>query len=165
MSLFDTLQADLNAARKALDKPRVLVLGTIYSDAKNRKIEVRRVAAGDAAALAACQLVFVPDSSGGDGVISAVQGRPVLVGNSAVLARYGKTTGVEILEIDHPKPKIGEIDAAHGRAAIAVAEAAVRGALAGEFDAVVAAPHTEESIHAAGIAFDGYPSFVARTSP
>ena len=42
MPLFDTLQSDLNAARKALDKPRVLVIGTIYSDAKNRKIELRR---------------------------------------------------------------------------------------------------------------------------
>src|SRR6187549_886223 len=42
MALFDALQADLNAARKALDKPRVLVLGTIFSDAKNRKIELRR---------------------------------------------------------------------------------------------------------------------------
>jgi uncharacterized protein YqeY len=43
MALFETLQADLNAARKAQDKPRVLVLGTIFSDAKNRKIELRRV--------------------------------------------------------------------------------------------------------------------------
>ena len=42
MTLLDTLQADLNAARKAQDKPRVLVLGTIFSDAKNRKIELRR---------------------------------------------------------------------------------------------------------------------------
>ena len=42
MPLFDILQADLNAARKAQDKARVLVLGTIYSDAKNRKIELRR---------------------------------------------------------------------------------------------------------------------------
>jgi len=42
MPLFDTLQSDLNAARKAQDKPRVLVLGTIFSDAKNRKIELRR---------------------------------------------------------------------------------------------------------------------------
>ena len=42
MSLFDRLQADLNAARKAQDKARVLVLGTIFSDAKNKKIEVRR---------------------------------------------------------------------------------------------------------------------------
>ncbi len=40
--LFDALQADLNSARKAQDKPRTLVLGTIFSDAKNRKIEVRR---------------------------------------------------------------------------------------------------------------------------
>ena len=42
MTLYDTLQADLNAARKAQDKARVLVLGTIFSDTKNKKIEVRR---------------------------------------------------------------------------------------------------------------------------
>jgi uncharacterized protein len=42
MSLFDTLQSELNAARKAQDKPRTLVLGTIFSDAKNKKIELRR---------------------------------------------------------------------------------------------------------------------------
>ena len=88
--------------------------------------------------------------------------RPVLVGDRAVFALYGKTSEVEILEIKHPKPKIGEIDPAHGRAALAAAEAAIRGALAGEFDAVVGAPHTEAAIHAAGIGFDGYPSFVAR---
>ena len=88
--------------------------------------------------------------------------RPVLVGDSAVFALYGKTSEIEILEIKHPRPRIGEIDPAHGRAAIAAAEAAIRGALAGEFDAVVGAPHTEAAIHAAGIEFDGYPSFVAR---
>lgn len=42
MPLFETLQADLNAARKAQDKPRTLVLGTIIADAKNQKIELRR---------------------------------------------------------------------------------------------------------------------------
>src|ERR1700737_2342790 len=42
MPLYDAPQSDLNAARKAQDKPRVLVLGTIFSDVKNRKIEVRR---------------------------------------------------------------------------------------------------------------------------
>ena len=42
MPLFDTLQSDLNAARKAQDKARVLVLSTIFSDVKNKKIEVRR---------------------------------------------------------------------------------------------------------------------------
>lgn len=40
--LFDRLQTDLNAARKAQDKPVVLVLGTILSDVKNRRIELRR---------------------------------------------------------------------------------------------------------------------------
>src|SRR3954462_13572808 len=42
MALFDTLQTDLNTARKAQDKARVLVLSTIFSDAKNKKIELRR---------------------------------------------------------------------------------------------------------------------------
>ena len=40
--LFDTLQGDLNSARKAQDKPLTLLLGTILSDVKNRRIELRR---------------------------------------------------------------------------------------------------------------------------
>ena len=40
--LFDQLQGDLNAARKAQDKPLTLLLGTILSDVKNRRIELRR---------------------------------------------------------------------------------------------------------------------------
>jgi uncharacterized protein YqeY len=36
------LQADMNAARKAQDKPRTLVLGTILADVKNRRIELQR---------------------------------------------------------------------------------------------------------------------------
>lgn len=36
------LQDELNAARKAQDKPRTLLLGTIVSDVKNRRIELRR---------------------------------------------------------------------------------------------------------------------------
>ena len=42
MPLFDTLQSDLNAARKAQDKPRTLLLGTILADLKNRRIELQR---------------------------------------------------------------------------------------------------------------------------
>ena len=38
MPLFDTLQSDLNAARKAQDKARVLVLSTIFSDVKNKDV-------------------------------------------------------------------------------------------------------------------------------
>ena len=36
------LQTDLNAARKAQDRPLTLVLGTVMSDVKNRRIELRR---------------------------------------------------------------------------------------------------------------------------
>ena len=36
------LQDELNASRKAQDKPRTLLLGTIVSDVKNRRIELRR---------------------------------------------------------------------------------------------------------------------------
>ena len=39
--LFARLQTDLNAARKAQDKPATLLLSTILSDAKNRRIEKR----------------------------------------------------------------------------------------------------------------------------
>jgi len=40
--LLERLQTDLNAARKAQDKGRVLLLGTILADAKNREIELKR---------------------------------------------------------------------------------------------------------------------------
>ena len=40
--LLARLQQELNAARKAQDKPLTLVLGTTISEAKNREIELRR---------------------------------------------------------------------------------------------------------------------------
>ena len=40
--LQDRLASELNAARKAQDKPLTLVLGTILSDTKNREIELTR---------------------------------------------------------------------------------------------------------------------------
>ena len=58
--------------------------------------------------------------------------------------------------------RLGVNDAAYGRATLASAARAIAAARAGEVDAVVAAPQNETSIAAAGIAFDGYPSFVAR---
>jgi uncharacterized protein len=41
-ALLARLQADLTAARKAQDKARTLLLGTILADIKNKKIELRR---------------------------------------------------------------------------------------------------------------------------
>ncbi|HZN97735.1 MAG TPA: GatB/YqeY domain-containing protein [Gemmatimonadales bacterium] len=45
--LASTLRAALNAARKAQDKDRTLVLGTILANLKNREIELRRPATAD----------------------------------------------------------------------------------------------------------------------
>ena len=59
---------------------------------------------------------------------------------------------------------VGEIHPEHGLAALDAARTAIRGAMSGDYAAVVAAPHSETAIHAAGIEFDGYPSFVARTA-
>src|SRR5882724_10925297 len=49
-----------------------------------------------------------------------------------------------------------------GEVTLDSAKTAIDAALAGEVDAVVAAPHTESSIKLAGIEFDGYPTFLAR---
>jgi 4-hydroxy-L-threonine phosphate dehydrogenase PdxA len=89
---------------------------------------------------------------------------PVLFGDRKVLAMHGSVGSVAIVEVKQKKPRIGTVAPEHGRAALACAERAIRAALAGEFHAVVGAPHTETAIHAAGIDFDGYPSFVARVS-
>ncbi|HUK59501.1 MAG TPA: 4-hydroxythreonine-4-phosphate dehydrogenase PdxA [Stellaceae bacterium] len=92
--------------------------------------------------------------------------QPLLVGNPAALALHAASCGlstakVEILPIAGAVPEIGQVRAAHGAEAIAAARAAIEAALAGEVDAVVAAPHTERAVKEAGIAFDGYPGLVA----
>ena len=46
-SLNATLRIALNSARKAQDKERTLVLGTILANLKNREIELRRPASDD----------------------------------------------------------------------------------------------------------------------
>jgi len=40
--LLARLQGDLNSARKSQDKPGTLLLGTVLSEVKNKKIELRR---------------------------------------------------------------------------------------------------------------------------
>lgn len=41
-ALLDRMQQELNASRKAQDKARTLLLGTIVSEVKNKRIELRR---------------------------------------------------------------------------------------------------------------------------
>ncbi|HET7847546.1 MAG TPA: 4-hydroxythreonine-4-phosphate dehydrogenase PdxA [Pseudolabrys sp.] len=111
--------------------------------------------------------------------------RPLLVGDPAVVEMHAKAAGLsphvnviaKVADADwsngavnlldardgtNTPVKIGTVDAACGRASLAAARRAIKAALARDVDAVVAAPQTERSIAAAGIRFDGYPSFVAR---
>jgi 4-hydroxy-L-threonine phosphate dehydrogenase PdxA len=92
---------------------------------------------------------------------------PVLVGSREVLAMHAAPCGIALGElyihdVKHALPRLGTVAPEHGRAALEVAAIAVEGALNGKYEAVVGAPHTEAAIHAAGLKFDGYPSFVAR---
>jgi 4-hydroxy-L-threonine phosphate dehydrogenase PdxA len=110
---------------------------------------------------------------------------PILVSDPALLERHAKACGLrssfhvidrldgsdlagkELVVLDPHCPeaagiRLGEVTAASGRASLAFASAAIKAALAGEVDAVVAAPQNQKAIALAGIAFDGYPSFVAR---
>ncbi len=45
--LLDRLHGDLTAARRAKDKPQLLLLSTILADAKNREIELKRALTDD----------------------------------------------------------------------------------------------------------------------
>jgi 4-hydroxythreonine-4-phosphate dehydrogenase len=93
----------------------------------------------------------------------------VLFGDPRAIAAHaassGITAGVETVALDHFRDEpleIGQVRAAHGRAAVDAARAAIASAMSGDVAAVVAAPQTELAIREAGIEFDGYPSFVAR---
>ncbi|HXF88776.1 MAG TPA: 4-hydroxythreonine-4-phosphate dehydrogenase PdxA [Xanthobacteraceae bacterium] len=111
--------------------------------------------------------------------------RPILVGDVRILERQAKSCGLKVAlhavkntgEADWSGTQInvldcpvdeaetlafGAVSAAAGRASIAFCRAAVKAALAGEVDAVAAAPQNETSVAMAGIKFDGHPSFVAR---
>ena len=90
---------------------------------------------------------------------------PVIVGSRAVFESVGPSLkNIQMVQTTTREFHVGEIHPEHGLAALDAARAAIHGAMAGHYHAVVAAPHSETAIHAAGIEFDGYPSFVARTA-
>jgi 4-hydroxy-L-threonine phosphate dehydrogenase PdxA len=112
---------------------------------------------------------------------------PILVGDATVLERHMKAcaispalrvialvaeavfSGAELNVLACPQPEAAALDfgsrsAVSGRACLAFARTAIKAALAGEVDAVVAAPQNETSIALAGEKFDGYPGFVARAT-
>ncbi len=108
---------------------------------------------------------------------------PILVGEANLLERHADACGImatlravarvgdadwtderiHVLNCDRPAAiPMGAVSAGAGRASIAFCAAAIQAALAGEVDAVAAAPQNETSVAQAKIEFDGHPSFVAR---
>jgi 4-hydroxy-L-threonine phosphate dehydrogenase PdxA len=110
---------------------------------------------------------------------------PILVSDPGVVERHAELCGIAIdmhpvermrdadwsggklnvLACAQPEAatlQLGAVGPAAGRGSIAFCAAAIKAALAGEVDAVAAAPQHETSIAQAGIKFDGHPSFVAR---
>ncbi len=108
--------------------------------------------------------------------LSALAGDPrfliTVFGAPAVLERAAHATGLTDLlatldvriagELTPGAHRFGEISAEAGASTVASATAAIQACQAGEFDAVVAAPHHETAIAQAGIPFSGYPSLLAR---
>ena len=83
--------------------------------------------------------------------------RLVAIGDRALLQGFP-----EIEHVVLARPRVaGRLDPANGRYVLAVLERAVRGCLAGEYQAMVTAPVQKSVINDAGIAFTGHTEFLA----
>ncbi len=129
--------------------------------------EISLKAALDPAVRAVCDPIVVADA----GVLARHAKACDLAPTVRVIARAGDADWsddrLNVLACAQPQAAalaFGTTSAASGQASLAFARAAIAAALAGEVDAVVAAPQNETSIALAGISFDGYPSFVARAT-
>src|SRR5262249_8452490 len=110
---------------------------------------------------------------------------PLLVSDPDILRRHADACGItadlhvvdDVADADWsrvndftvPQPAAADIafgvtDGSAGRASLIFAGVAIKAALKGDAAGVVAAPQNETSVSLAGIPFDGYPSFVARTT-
>ncbi len=96
---------------------------------------------------------------------------PLLVGDAFVIDRYVRQCATDadraLAIVDVPfLPRAafapGTVDAAAGAATVAYVGAAVELVRSGAASAIVACPHSETAVNAAGIAFTGYPSLLAR---
>lgn len=114
--------------------------------------------------------------------LAAEHATPILVGDAHVIQAYaarlaphmpardvtqqqpvcGALNFFPVASLPPEKFSPGGIDPAAGRATVAYVEAAVGLVRAGRARAVVACPHSETAVNAAGIAFRGYPGLLAR---
>ena len=86
--------------------------------------------------------------------------RIVAIGDRGLLAGCPDIEHVPLVRPSVP----GRLDAANGPYVVAVLERALRGCLAGEFDAMVTAPVQKSTLNDAGIAFTGHTEFLAERS-
>jgi len=146
------------------DKTRVAIAA---GDPAGIGPEVSLKAALDPAVRHACEAIVVGDA----GVLERHAAACAIAAELRVVARAADADWSDhrVNVLGCAQPDLAALDfgtgsAASGRTALAFAGAAIKLALAGEVDAVVAAPQNETSIALAGIEFDGYPSFVARAT-
>jgi 4-hydroxythreonine-4-phosphate dehydrogenase len=144
------------------EKPRIAIA---VGDPAGIGPEVSLKAALDPAVREACRALLVGDA----GVLKRHAEACRIAADLRVIARPedGDWSGERLNVLDCARPDLaalhfGTVSATSGRASLAFARTAIEAALAREVEAVVAAPQNETSIALAGIAFDGYPSFVAR---
>jgi 4-hydroxythreonine-4-phosphate dehydrogenase len=89
-----------------------------------------------------------------------VAARVIAIGDRGLLAGCREVEHVPLARAATP----GRLDKANASYVLAVLERAVRGCLAGEFDAMVTAPVQKSVINDAGIAFSGHTEFLAERS-
>jgi 4-hydroxy-L-threonine phosphate dehydrogenase PdxA len=126
--------------------------------------EIVLKAALDAPLRANCRMILVADA----GIVSLYRDLlaidcEIRVVDGIDAARFAPG-GIDVIDrsgvaLDGFRPGMMRADC--GRSIIECAGVAVDLACTGAVDAVVAGPHSQTAIAAAGIAFDGYPSFVA----
>jgi 4-hydroxythreonine-4-phosphate dehydrogenase len=83
--------------------------------------------------------------------------RVIVVGDRSLFADY---PDVEHVALRRPRTP-GKLDPANSRYVLEVLDRAIRGCLAGEFDAMVTAPLQKSVINDAGIAFTGHTEYLA----
>jgi 4-hydroxythreonine-4-phosphate dehydrogenase len=90
----------------------------------------------------------------------ALPARLIAIGDRGLLRGFPE---IEHLPLERPRVA-GRLDPANSRYVLATLERAVKGCLAGEYDAMVTAPVQKSVINDAGIAFTGHTEFLAERS-
>lgn len=90
----------------------------------------------------------------------ALAARLVAIGDRSLLQGF---PAIEHLPLERPRVP-GKLDPANSRYVLATLERAVKGCMAGEYDAMVTAPVQKSVINDAGIPFTGHTEFLAERS-